>query len=132
MKTTIRVFLVLTVFMTGVGIIYGLLTRVEVVGFAALLLSGGLAAMIAFYLMVVDRRSGRMPEDDPHGEIADGAGDLGTFAPWSWWPLVIALAAATTFVALAVGWWLMVPAVMLGGIGLVGWVFEFSRGQHAH
>ncbi len=132
MKSTIRVFLVLTVFMTGVGIIYGLLTRVEVVGFAALLLSGGLSGMIAFYLMVVDRRSGQMPEDDPHGEIADGAGDLGTFAPWSWWPLVLALAAALSFTALAVGWWLMVPAVMLGSIGLVGWVFEFSRGQHAH
>lgn len=132
MTASIRIFGVLAAFMAGVGIIYLLWSRGEPVGSAALLLSGGLAAMIAFYLVVVDRHSGLMPEDNPHAEIADGAGDLGTYAPWSWWPLVVALGAALTFVALAVGWWLMVPAVVLGAIGLVGWLFEFSRGQHAH
>lgn len=132
MKVTSKVFGVLTAFFLLVGTVYGLLTHGEAVGMGALLLGGGLAGMITFYLVVVDRRSGPMPEDDPHGEIADGAGDLGTFSPWSWWPVVVAAAAALTFLALAIGWWLMVPAVMLGVIGLVGWVFEFSRGQHAH
>lgn len=132
MRSTIRVFGVLTAFFVLVGTIYGLLTGGEAVGTGALLLSGGLAGMIGFYLAVVDRRSGRMPEDDPHAEVADGAGEYGVYAPWSWWPLVLALASAMTFAALAVGWWLMVPAVMVGAIGLVGWVFEFSRGQHAH
>lgn len=132
MKSTVRVFGVLTAFFLLVGTVYGLLTGGEAVGTGALLLSGGLAGMIAFYLAVVDRRSGEMPEDDPFGEIADGAGEYGVYAPWSWWPLVLALAAAMTFTALAVGWWLMVPAVMIGVIGLIGWVFEFSRGQHAH
>ncbi len=132
MRVSSKVFGVLTAFFLLVGTIYGLWSRGEAVGMGALLLSGGLAGMITFYLVVVDRRSGPMPEDDPHGEIADGAGDLGTFSPWSWWPLVLAAAAALTFLALAVGWWLMVPGVMLGVIGLVGWVFEFSRGQHAH
>ncbi|MCV2396451.1 cytochrome c oxidase subunit 4 [Actinotalea sp. M2MS4P-6] len=132
MKTTIKLFVVLTVFFLLVGTVYGLLTHGEAVGMGALLLSGGLAGMIAFYLVIVDRRSGQMPEDDPHGEIADGAGDLGTFAPWSWWPLVLGLSAAVAFTGLAVGFWIMVPAVVLATIGLVGWVFEFSRGQHAH
>lgn len=132
MKVSIKVFGILTAFFLLIGVIYGLWSRGEAVGMGALLLGGLLAGMITFYLMVVDRRSGPMPEDDPLGEIADGAGDLGTFSPWSWWPLVLAAAAALTFLALAVGWWLMVPAVMLGAIGLVGWVFEFSRGQHAH
>ncbi|HMO10625.1 MAG TPA: cytochrome c oxidase subunit 4 [Actinotalea sp.] len=132
MSTTIRLMLLLTVFFLLVGAIYGLLTQGEAVGTAGLLLCAGLAGMIAFYLRVVHRRTGQMPEDDARAEIADGAGDLGTFAPWSWWPLVLGIAAATAFLALAAGWWLMVPAVMIGVIGLVGWVFEFSRGQHGH
>ena len=33
---------------------------------------------------------------------------------------------------MAVGWWLLVIGAALGVIGLVGWIFEFSRGQHAH
>jgi hypothetical protein len=131
-KVSSRVFGVLTAFFLLVGVIYGLWSRGEAVGMGALLLGAGLAGMITFYLVVVDRRSGPMPEDDPQAEVADGAGDLGTFAPWSWWPLVLAASAAIAFLALAVGWWLLVPAVMLGSIGLVGWVFEFSRGQHAH
>jgi hypothetical protein len=33
---------------------------------------------------------------------------------------------------MAIGWWLLYVGVALGVIGLVGWIFEFSRGQHAH
>jgi hypothetical protein len=132
MKASIRLFAGLTAFFLFIGTVYGIFTHGEAVGMGALLLSGGLAAMIGFYLAIVDRRSGQMPEDDPHGEIADAAGEVGTFAPWSWWPLVLAGSAAMAFLALAVGWWLLAPAVVLGAIGLVGWVFEFSRGQHAH
>ncbi len=97
--------------MLFIGTVYGVVTHGEAVGMGALLLSGGLFAMIGFYLAVVDRRSGQMPEDDPHGEIADAAGEVGTFAPWSWWPLVLAGSAAMAFLALAVGWWLLAPAV---------------------
>ena len=45
---------------------------------------------------------------------------------------MIGVAAAITFAGLAVGFWLSGIGVALGVIGLVGWVFEFSRGQHAH
>ena len=61
-----------------------------------------------------------------------GAGDQGVFSPWSWWPLVIGAAAALVFAGLAVGWWLAAIGGGLAVIGLTGWVFEFSRGQHAH
>jgi hypothetical protein len=44
----------------------------------------------------------------------------------------IAGAAAVAFLGLAVGWWVLYIGFILGVIGLVGWVFEFSRGQHAH
>jgi len=29
-------------------------------------------------------------------------------------------------------WWVLYIGVALGVVALVGWVFEFSRGQHAH
>ena len=58
--------------------------------------------------------------------------DRGVFAPWSWWPLVIGAAAALAFLGLAVGWWVLYLGFVVGVIGLVGWVFEFNRGQHAH
>ena len=36
------------------------------------------------------------------------------------------------FTGLAVGWWLVGIAAVFGGIALVGWVYEFYRGEHAH
>jgi len=46
--------------------------------------------------------------------------------------LIIAAAAALVFAGLAVGWWLSAIGGGVAVIGLIGWVFEFSRGQHAH
>lgn len=133
MKFETRLFLVITAFFALASMIYGLWSRwQEPVGLAALILVTGLAGMIGFYLGLLGRRIDPRPEDDPYGEIDQGAGDQGVYSPWSWWPLVVASAAALAFLALAVGWWLLVPAVGLAVIALVGWVFEFSRGQHAH
>ena len=67
-----------------------------------------------------------------YAEIEQGAGDQGVYSPWSWWPLAIGLAAAILFAGLAIGWWLVYVGAVLGALALVGWVFEFSRGQHAH
>lgn len=36
------------------------------------------------------------------------------------------------FAGLAVGFWLVAMGVLMLGIGLVGWVYEFYRGEHAH
>ena len=133
MSFTAKLFLAGVLFFVPVGLIYAALTHGhELVGALAIPLTGGLVGMIGAYLALVARRSGPGPEDDEHAEIADGAGDQGVFAPWSWWPLVLAAGAALAFAALAVGYWLLVIALPLGVIGLVGWVYEFSRGQHAH
>ena len=132
MRVTIVMLTVLTGFFLLVGTVYGFWSGGEAVGLGALLLCAGLAGMIAFYLAVAERRSGTIPEDDPYGEIADGAGEQGTFAPWSWWPLVLALGAALSFAALAIGWWFLVIGAAVGIVGLIGWVFEYSRGIHAH
>lgn len=133
MKIETKLFLYLAPFFVVVGVIYGFATRwEEPVGFLAMPLVGGLMAMVGAYLALTAKRIDPRPEDNEHGEIADGAGEQGVFSPWSWWPLVIGAAAALAFLGLAVGWWVLYIAFIIGVIGLVGWVFEFSRGQHAH
>ncbi|WP_136519756.1 MULTISPECIES: cytochrome c oxidase subunit 4 [Cellulomonas] len=132
MKFEARLFLYGIMFFVPVGLIYAFWSGGEAVGTVGIPLVGGLVGMIGGYFALLARRIDARPEDDELGEIEQGAGNQGVFSPWSWWPLVIGLAASVAFLAMAVGWWLMVPALLLGAIGLVGWVFEFSRGQHAH
>lgn len=115
------------------AIAYGLVTDWhEPVGTSALFLTTGLAAMVGAYLAYTARHIDPRPEDNPYGEIAEGAGELGEFAPHSWWPLVAAGAAAVLFAGMAIGWWLVMIGAGLAAIGIVGWVFEFYRGEHAH
>jgi Cytochrome c oxidase subunit IV len=123
-------------FFTPIGIIYGFVTSWnEPVGTTAILLTAGLSLMIGGYLWWVSRRipaDQPRPEDDPEAVIASGAGELGSFAPYSWWPLWVALATASVFLGLAVGWWLVIIGAPLVLLATIGWVFEFSRGTHAH
>lgn len=132
MKIEYKLFLFGTPFFVLAGVVYGLWSGWEPVGSVALLLTAGLVAMIGAYLALTARRIDSRPEDDPDGLIEQGAGDQGVYAPWSWWPLAIGASGAVTFLGLAVGWWLVYVGIALGAIALVGWVFEFSRGQHAH
>ncbi|MFC8598605.1 MULTISPECIES: cytochrome c oxidase subunit 4 [unclassified Isoptericola] len=133
MKIEIKLFLFLAPFFVVVGVIYGLVTDfTEPVGYLGIPLVGALMAMVGAYLALTARRIDARPEDDEEGEIEQGAGDQGVYSPWSWWPLVIGASAAVAFLGLAVGWWVLYVGFVLGVIGLVGWVFEFSRGQHAH
>jgi hypothetical protein len=133
-KVEIRVFAALGLFLAPVGVVYGVVTDWhEWVGVVGLFLSVGFCAMLTAYLFVTSRRIDERPEDNPRGEIADGAGELGHFAPYSWWPFWGGLAAAGAFAGLAVGgWWLLLISVGLAGVAVVGWVFEFYRGEHAH
>ncbi|WP_062202115.1 cytochrome c oxidase subunit 4 [Demequina salsinemoris] len=133
MKIESNVFFLPGLFFLFIGLVYGFLTHFkETVGFPAILLTAGLAFMVGVYFKMLERRHGARPEDREDAEIAELSGDQGLYAPWSWWPLVMALGAAIAFVAMAVGWWLMAPAAIIGTIGVVGWVMEFSTGRFAH
>lgn len=132
MRTESKTFLYLVPWFLLVAIVYALWSGFEPVGSLALLLTAGLSLMIGAYFAALVRRIDARPEDDPDGDIEQGAGDQGVYSPWSWWPLAIAAAAAVVFLGLAVGWWLVYVGSVLGMLALVGWVFEFSRGQHAH
>ena len=133
MKLEANVFLLPGAFFLLVAVVYGFLTDFqELVGFPAILLSAALAFMVGIYFHMLAKRHGTRPEDREDAVISEEPGDQGLYAPWSWWPLVLALGCALAFVAMAVGWWVMVPAAIVSVIGLVGWVFEFSTGRFTH
>jgi hypothetical protein len=122
-----------TFFFIPLAIIYGIVTSWhEPVGASALFLTGGLALLIGLFLWITSRRIDPRPEDDPSADISEGAGEQGVFAPYSWWPLPVGFAGALVFAGLALGWWLVGIGVVFGAIALVGWVYEFYRGEHAH
>jgi len=132
-KIEAKLFLLMAPFFAAVGVVYGYLVDwMEPVGFLALFLTAGMALMIGYYLMFTARRVGMRPEDRLDAEIHEGSGEQGFFSPWSWWPLVLATACAGAFLGLAVGWWVLFISVGLAVIGLIGWVYEYSRGNHAH
>ncbi|WP_026530655.1 cytochrome c oxidase subunit 4 [Haematomicrobium sanguinis] len=133
MKFEARLFYLGLPFFVPVVFIYGFMTNWnEWVGIMGIALVAGLAAMIGFYLNLTAKRVGPRPEDRLDGDIAEGAGPQGHFSPWSWWPIVMAASCAGLFLGLAVGFWISMISVVFGVIALVGWTFEYSRGDHAH
>ena len=131
MKIEAWIFAISTAFFVVVSPAYWLIAG-DWTGTSALVMTTLLMAMVTLYLGFHASKMEPRPEDLNDAEIADGAGELGEFAPYSWWPLPLAFSAALAFVSLAVGWWILPIAVGLGAVSLVGWVFEFYRGEHAH
>jgi hypothetical protein len=131
-KVEALIFNLITVFCVVVAIVYGVWSR-EPIGTTALVLSGGLCALIGGFFWFVSRRIDARPEDQKDAEIADGAGELGFFSPGSYWPFGLALAAGLMGLALAFWYpWL----VLLAGVALLltigGLLFEYYVGQNAH
>ncbi|WP_454084311.1 cytochrome c oxidase subunit 4 [Georgenia sp. Marseille-Q6866] len=119
-------------FFLPVGLVYGFWTGWEPIGTVALLLLVGLYGLSGFYLALVARRVDPRPEDNPVSDVDEHAGEIGVYAPHSWWPLVLGVAAALAFAGVAVGWWIFGIGIAVGVVGLVGHTYEFSRGPHAH
>ncbi|WP_134767490.1 cytochrome c oxidase subunit 4 [Nocardioides sp. 1609] len=102
-------------------------------GTSALVMTTLLAAMVTLYLGFHAKKMEPRPEDRKDGEIADGAGELGFFPPYSWWPLWCGLTLGVMVFGVAAGaWWLVIIGGVLGAVALCGLVFEYYRGVHAH
>ena len=104
-------------------------------GTSALVMTFLLTTLVAFYLGFHARKigeSGGRPEDRKDGEIAEGAGELGFFSPYSWWPMWCGLCLASMVLGIVVGWWLFIIGAVLGAVALCGLIFEYYRGEHAH
>jgi len=105
---------------------------VEWVGTIGITLSAVLAAFIGFYLSrLVAAGADSLPEDREDANIEDGDAEVGYFSPWSWWPMMLAGSLAITFLGLAIAPWLSFIGVPLVLISLIGWVFEYYRGNFA-
>jgi hypothetical protein len=113
------------------AVVYGLLSD-EPAGTVALAFTGGLAFLVGYYLLFTARRIDSRPEDRKDAEIADGAGELGFYSPHSWWPLAVGFSAAVAFAGIVFGWWLFIIGAGLGGMAVVGLVFEYYRGDPVH
>ncbi|MDT5080792.1 MAG: hypothetical protein QOJ80_5429 [Mycobacterium sp.] len=134
-----RLFEFLTAFFALTAVGYGVLTAmyatggIEWAGTTALVLTTGLTLITGTFFRFVARRLDTRPEDYEDAEIADGAGLLGFFSPGSWWPLLIALSASVTAVAVAM-WlpWLIAAGVVFVLASVAGLVFEYYIGPEKH
>ena len=139
MKSNVVIFGVLSVYFLLVGTMYtvwNLLAHgyMEWAGTLVIYLSGGLAAFIAVYLWLVKRKQGGvLVEDRLDADIDDGDPELGEFSPWSWWPMFLAFAIAVVVLGLCIGFnfWMTFLGLPLVLIGVVGWVYEYYRGNFA-
>jgi hypothetical protein len=102
-------------------------------GTSALVMTALLFGMVTMYLGFHAAKMDARPEDRKDGEIAEGAGELGFFPPYSWWPLWCALALAVIVYGVALAaWWLVLIGGTVGAVMTCGFVFEYYRGEHAH
>lgn len=137
MKTNVHVFWILAGFFWAAAIMYTVWSlldpmhgKIEWVGTPALALCGVLFALIAFYLGRVYRaQGGELPEDIETSDIDDGDSEVGFYSPWSWWPMSLASGAALVFLGLAIGPWISFVGAALAFVSIVGWVFEYYRGN---
>lgn len=150
MKINVRLWLILAVFFVVVDIVYivwsilyysqnpatepaggGVATKVEWVGATALGLTAIFSALIGFYLARVNASTGLLPEDRLDAEIDDGDAEQGFFSPYSWWPILLAAGAALIVTGLAIGIWVSFIGLPILVISLIGWVYEYFRGNFA-
>jgi cytochrome c oxidase subunit IV len=131
MKAETWIFAITTVFFALVSPAYWFISGDET-GTSALVMSTLLVLMVSLYLGFHASRMEPRPEDRKDAEIADGAGELGFFPPYSWWPLWCACTLAVCVLGVVFGWWLFIIGVGLGVLALQGWIFEYYRGEHAH
>ena len=131
MKVEAWVFGILTAFVVIVAPVYWFLSN-DPTGTTALVMTFFLALLVTFYLGVTGKRMDPRPEDRKEAEIVEGAGELGFFPPYSWWPLWCGLPLAVVVLGVVFGWWLFIIGSGIGIVTLSGFVFEYYRGDHAH
>lgn len=131
MKSETWIFVICTAFFVLVAPAYWLITA-DPTGTSALVMTALLTLLVSFYLGFHASRMEPRPEDRKDGEIADGAGELGFFPPYSWWPLWCGLTLGMIVLGVVIGWWLVIIGTVLGAVALTGLIFEYYRGVHAH
>ncbi len=130
MKVEGRIFALGAAFFWLVALIYWYFAR-DPIGTTALALCGGLAFLVAFYILYTAKRVFPRPEDRLDGEIDEADPEYGFFSPHSWWPLVMGFATFVVVLGLIFAVWVIAVGVVFLLIALVGWLFEYYRGDFA-
>jgi len=131
MRVSGRLFGIIAAFFTLIAVVYWFLAK-EPAGTAALVFTGALGFLVAFYLLFTARRVEPLPEDDDEGDIAEGAGVQGFYSPHSWWPLAVGAGAAIIgFGLVFLMWWIMILGVVVTMVGVTGILFEYYAGEFA-
>jgi Cytochrome c oxidase subunit IV len=132
MRAEAMIFAICTVFFMLVAPAYWLIAG-DPTGTSALVMTALLTLLVTFYLGFHASKMDPRPEDREDAEIADGAGELGFFPPYSWWPMWAGLTLAVIVFAVAMAaWWLVIMGIGLGALALCGWIYEYYTGVHAH
>jgi hypothetical protein len=138
MKANRGLFWLLSAFFLLAAAVYSLWNymdhgELEIVGSVGILLSAVLAGFIAFYLSMLSRsQNGTVMPEDADTDVDDADPEMGQFSPWSWWPFVIGLSLFLVFLGLAVGIWVTIIGVPLALVAIVGWTYEYYRGNFGH
>lgn len=130
MKVEGRIFALGAAFFWVVALIYWYFAR-DPIGTTALALCGGLAFLVAFYVLYTAKRVYPRPEDRLDAEIDEADPEYGFFSPHSWWPLVMGFATFIVVLGLIFAVWVIAVGVVFLLIALVGWLFEYYRGDFA-
>ena len=118
-----RIFLALTVFFVVLAVVYWFVSDYEWAGSILLLLSAGLSVLTGGFLVLVDRRGGLREEL----EVAD-YDDPALFLPHaSLRPFWMGMGCVLMAAGLPLGIWLLLPGLVLFGIGAVGMIEEGRR-----
>ena len=128
MKVSGYSFAILVPFTWIAAIIYWSLSH-DPTGTTCLVLSGGLGAMVSYYLLFTARRMEAQPEDRADAEIADGAGELGFFSPYSYWPVLTAAAFSIVGLGAVFGTFLIIIGLLLLLPAVAGFLFEYYVGR---
>jgi hypothetical protein len=132
MRSETWIFVICSVFFVLVAPAYWFISY-DPTGTSALVMTALLTILVALYLGVHASRMEPRPEDRKDAEIADGAGELGFFPPYSWWPLWAAATLGVSVFGVAMAaWWLVIIGFGLGALALCGWIYEYYLGEHAH
>lgn len=131
MKIEGWIFGVGAIFYFFVSGVYWYLSRDEI-GTTALVMTGGLAFLVAFYILYTAKRVYPRPEDRDDAEVDEADPEYGFFSPHSWWPLAVGIGAMITTFGLIFAVWLLVLGVSVLMLSIIGWLFEYYRREFAH
>jgi len=125
------IFGVGAIFYFFVSGVYWYLSRDEI-GTTALVMTGGLAFLVAFYILYTAKRVYPRPEDRDDAEVDEADPEYVFFSPHSWWPLAVGIGAMITTFGLIFAVWLLVLGVSVLMLSIIGWLFEYYRREFAH